>query len=84
MPEDDKDEEWTPQDMHECSDSSDKEDNQDENVTQTSTEVEVPITQDTIIKESVKGNAKRREYMWGKKYNNKQYLSIFFQVLMKE
>jgi len=52
--------------MHDgSSDSSDEEEYQDEIVAQTSTEVPT-TTQDTIREESVKGNAKRKEYRWRK------------------
>jgi len=66
--EDEDDEEWIPQAMHEdgSSDSSD-EDYQVESVVQSSLEVEVPTTQDTFKKQSVKDNAKRKEYRWRKK-----------------
>ncbi|KAI2647593.1 PiggyBac transposable element-derived protein 2 [Labeo rohita] len=67
--EEEDDEEWVPQAMHDdgSSDSSDEEDYQEESVVQSSTEVEVPTTQDTIKKQSVKDNAKKKEYRWRKK-----------------
>lgn len=66
---DDDDEEWIPQAMHDdgSSDSSDEEDYQVESVVQSSIEVEVPTTQDTFKKQSVKDNAKKKEYSWRKK-----------------
>ncbi|KAL1252294.1 hypothetical protein QQF64_020090 [Cirrhinus molitorella] len=66
--EEEDDEELIPQAMHDdgSSDSSDEEDYQEESVVQNSIEVEVPTTHVTIIKQSVKDNAKKEEYRWRK------------------
>lgn len=64
--EEENDEEWIPQAMHDdgSSDSSDEEDYQFESVVQSSIEVEVPTTQDRFKWQSVKDNAKKKEYRW--------------------
>lgn len=79
--EEENDEEWIPQAMHDdgSSDSSDEEDYQFESVVQSSIEVEIPTT---VKKQSVKDNAKNKEYN-GDKNNFNLHLSISLHLMRK-
>lgn len=84
LEEEDDDEEWTPQAMLDdrSSDSSGEEDYQEGSGVQSSIEVEVPATQDTIGKQSVKYNAKKKNTD-GEKNNFSLHPSISLHLMRK-